>query len=247
MEYHFVLTLFNMTGNNWRAFVHFSRSERKGLFVLMILLLVSALYNYYIPLWVSNKQVMAFESELQRIIEQEVEKTDSIQLESKQKVEYNDTAAGSIPKSIQEVNKSDKVPLVNSQVQLSLNSFKAEELIKTDLVNKEIAYRIVKFRDKLGGFYHVDQLKEVFDYPVENHEKIVGTLKPSEVRVRSLSINRAPEEVLINHPYISKKLASQIVNFRTKYKLFETPDDVMKLYLVDEQLHNKLMPYLDLS
>lgn len=54
------------------------------------------------------------------------------------------------------------------------------------------------------------------------------------------------EEALYEHPYISYKLARNIVDFRERMRLFKKEDELMNIELVDAVLFSKLVPYLEI-
>ena len=246
MENNENIALYIMEHRNWQNFIQFSNSERRGITVLIGIVILSICFNYFVPLWVSNKQIKLFESQLQSIKSQEKSMT------SNHGVIVDDTFKVKANLELITLNKSSQGGLSNTMIpnqevkqQLLINTATAQQLVESPLIEKAIAYRIVKFRDKLGGFHSLEQLKEVFEYPIEDHPDIINVVKLSNRKVKKISINTSSIEILKAHPYISEKLANQILNFRTKYKLFESADDVLKLYLVDESLQAKLVHYID--
>ena len=59
---------------------------------------------------------------------------------------------------------------------ISVNSFLADSLEKLIGIGPVLAKRIVTFRSKLGGFYSLTQLNEVYGLPVETIEIILPHL-----------------------------------------------------------------------
>ena len=51
---------------------------------------------------------------------------------------------------------------------------------------------------------------------------------------------------LADHPYIKKKLADIIVNYRSQHGNFKTIDDLKKIKTIDEDNFNKLKVYIKL-
>lgn len=106
------------------------------------------------------------------------------------------------------------------------------------------ARRIVKFRDKLGGFYNVNQVAETFGLPDSTFQKIKGYLQISAEGIKKININIADLEQLKEHPYIRYKLANAIVQYRSQHGNFLSVEDIKKIMLVTDEVYLKLSVYL---
>ena len=146
--------------------------------------------------------------------------------------------------TIDPVKSGEQNSITVIQDQVSLNEITAMQMVQTSGIDKQLAFRIIKFRNKLGGFYHVNQLRQVYGMTEEAYNAIRAVISYHDLRIKQININHDSREVLVNHPYISEKLADQIVNFRSKFKPFGSRSDVKSLYLIDDDLYNKLIPYL---
>lgn len=224
--------------SNWKDFLRFSASERRGVLVLIAITIITALLSYYIPEWISQRQIANFEKRyaiaLQKSKEaialHEIEKREALQqqaMESKRLAEAEKAKTKSVPKVI-----------------LDINNVSVSQLKSVKIVEDVIAYRIIKFRDNLGGFAHQEQIKEVFEISESDVKAINNTFVFKPKQIAKLDLNKANQEQLQKHPYISAKLASQIVNYRTKVAPFKSKDDVQKLYLMNDELYLKLQPYV---
>lgn len=104
--------------------------------------------------------------------------------------------------------------------------------------------RIINFRNRLGGFYKVEQIAETFGLPDSVYQKIKPLLKISEDNVKKLNINTAKEEELKAHPYIRWQLAKVITEYKKQHGDFKTLKDLRKIMTIDEETYNKISPYL---
>ena len=111
-------------------------------------------------------------------------------------------------------------------------------------IGERLSARIVLFRNKLGGFYSADQLKEVFGLQDSVFQKIKAYVSLNNAAIRHLNINTADQEALQSHPYIRYQLANALIRYRTQHGRFTSIEDVKKIMLVNEDLYNKLAPYL---
>lgn len=113
-------------------------------------------------------------------------------------------------------------------------------------IGSKLAARIVNFREKLGGFYTVDQVGETFGLPDSTFRKIKPYLEAGTTEVRKLNINTASEDELKAHPYIRYALAKPIVAFRKENGYYGRLEDIKKVMAVTEATYKKIAPYLTL-
>ncbi|MFN0082264.1 MAG: helix-hairpin-helix domain-containing protein [Ferruginibacter sp.] len=104
--------------------------------------------------------------------------------------------------------------------------------------------RIINFRNRLGGFYKVEQVAETFGLPDSVFQKIKPLLKISGNDVKKININTAKEEELKAHPYIRWQLAKVISEYKKQHGDFKSLQDLKKIMVIDEATYNKISPYL---
>lgn len=103
--------------------------------------------------------------------------------------------------------------------------------------------RIVKFRDKLGGFYSIDQVAETYGLPDSTYKNIRSQLQLSPL-LRKIVINQINEEALKAHPYISWKQARTMIMYRNNHGAFENLEAVEACMAFNKAELEKLKPYL---
>ncbi len=112
-------------------------------------------------------------------------------------------------------------------------------------IGRIFAARIVEYRDKLGGFVHPNQLKEISGLPDSTYQQILPLLNPiTPTSVRKLKINRVTVEEL-RHPYISRKQAEIIIRYRANHSIFTNILDLQKIGIMSNDNLEKLRPYID--
>ncbi len=114
-------------------------------------------------------------------------------------------------------------------------------------IGSKLSQRIITFRDKLGGFYAVDQVGETFGLPDSTFQKIKPRLSISKIDLKQLNINTASLEDLKSHPYIRYQIANALVQFRTQHGNFLALSDIKKIVLITDELYGKLTPYLKIN
>jgi len=239
-----------------KSFIRFSRSERRGISVLVVLCLLSAAYNQFMPDYISKKQIDRFEREHQVVLSSL--RGDPKVEEQQKSPAHDDSSTNDIVRPPVSVQKEDRVvkehagkeyaetPVGNPSVkELRINSATAPQLIQTGLVSKKIAFRIIRYRESLGGFVRADQLKEVYELTDSIYSSISEMVILETIEVRRVKVNSDSAEEMMDHPYIHKGLAGQIVNYREKAGNYRDGTDLLRLYFMDENLLEQLRPYLD--
>lgn len=106
------------------------------------------------------------------------------------------------------------------------------------------ASSILRYRERLGGFIRVEQVAESYGLPDSVYEKIKPRLQIGSVAIQQLSLNKATETELKNHPYIGWQWAKIIVAYRNQHGNFKTVDDLLKIHVVRKDWLEKVRPYL---
>jgi competence protein ComEA len=108
-----------------------------------------------------------------------------------------------------------------------------------------LANRIVHYRDKLGGFYSITQLKEVWGINDSLFQSLLpGIVLKNEKPLRIIHLNTDSFGILAQHPYIKSKIAGLICNYRQQHQSFSSIDELKQLPLITEENFLKLAPYL---
>lgn len=138
--------------------------------------------------------------------------------------------------------KTEYKPKIN--VSVELNSADTTELLKVRGIGPTLSRRIVKYRDKLGGFVVVNQLMEVYGMDSAWFEIMKPSLRVDTNLIAKISINSVLQEDLEKHPYIAGNAAKAIVNYRQQHGRFTSVDDLKKVYVIDEKMFEKIKPYV---
>ena len=128
---------------------------------------------------------------------------------------------------------------------IDINSADTTAFIALPGIGSKLAARIVNFRDKLGGFYAVEQVAETFGLADSTFQKIKNYLKLENVSLRKININKATADELKSHPYIRYQLANPIIAYRKEHGLFLKLEDLKKVMAVTDEIFRKIAPYLE--
>lgn len=130
---------------------------------------------------------------------------------------------------------------------IDINTADTTILIALPGIGSKLSQRIISFREKLGGFYKVEQIGETYGLPDSTFQKIKTRFVISEINPHQININTASVEDMKIHPYLRYAIANAIVQYRTQHGNFVLLEDVKKIMLVTEDIFNKAAPYLKLN
>ncbi len=216
---------------SWKDFMYFQKRDRIAIILLLILIVISG--GVYIATRQTpresgeetpSKTEKEFETFLSNLQEREEEK--------------KATASPTLPTYRYSYQKKLK-----SGETIELNKADTTALKMIPKIGSGFASRIVKYRESLGGYINLAQLKEVWgmdDYLYNDISPYI-TLEPDNKRIR---INSADFQELNKHPYISYKQAQVIVDIRERKGNITS---INRLSLLDEFTEsdlNRIKPYL---
>jgi len=127
---------------------------------------------------------------------------------------------------------------------LELNEADSSDLLIISGIGTKTASLIISYRTKLGGFVHIDQLKEVKYMDEERFAKIEPYLYVNPDNIKKINVNEATFTVLVKHPYIDDYLAKTIVNHRDKKGKYASLEEMKKNLRIYDELYQKIVPYL---
>lgn len=153
------------------------------------------------------------------------------------KIKYN-------PDTIKEKNQKKKKNYTKNI--FDINTADTAQLNQVKGIGEKTALSIVRYREKLGGFVSLEQLKEVF--LLKNRPDVLNNLLSCVTlnveNIQKLQINEIGYDLLKSHPYIPPKLARIIINYRTQHGNFSQAEDLKKIKILADSTYQKILPYL---
>jgi competence ComEA-like helix-hairpin-helix protein len=130
---------------------------------------------------------------------------------------------------------------------IDINAADTTAFISLPGIGSKLAQRIISFRDKLGGFYSVEQLKETYGLPDSVFQKIKPKLILANTALKPININNATVDEMRSHPYLKYTLANAITQYRTQHGNFSSVADIKKIMIITDEIFNKVAPYLTIN
>ncbi len=114
-------------------------------------------------------------------------------------------------------------------------------------IGSKLSQRIIAFRNKLGGFYSINQVGETYLLPDSTFQKIKSRLIIGNISVKQININTASIDEMQAHPYLRYNLANAIFQYRQQHGNFNSVEGIKKIMLVTEEIFIKAVPYLSIQ
>ncbi len=112
-------------------------------------------------------------------------------------------------------------------------------------IGSKLSNRIVSYRTSLGGFVSKNQLHQIYRLDSSVIEKLINSsIISSDFVPSQLDINNYTKEQLSTHPYLNWNQAKLIVAYRNQHGSFNSQQDLLKVYSINENWIKKIAPYL---
>ncbi|MBS1641125.1 MAG: helix-hairpin-helix domain-containing protein [Bacteroidetes bacterium] len=141
-------------------------------------------------------------------------------------------------------NNSAKETINTSTIKIDINIATPQEWFAIPNMDRTLAYKIIKYKEKLGGFLTIQQVKETYGLTDSLFKTIEPYLILQTTNIKKININTADDYTLSNHPYINKDVAKAIIIYRTQHGAYTKIDDIKKIVFIKDELYNKIAPYL---
>ena len=123
-----------------------------------------------------------------------------------------------------------------------LNSADTAQLRKVPGIGSYFARKIVEYRERLGGYYRVQQLLEIEDFP---ETAVNFFIIPDGTEFRKMNLNRLSLNELKRHPYINFYQAREIVDFRRLHGRIENLQQLSLSKDFPPEAIERLLPYVE--
>jgi DNA uptake protein ComE-like DNA-binding protein len=126
-----------------------------------------------------------------------------------------------------------------------LNSCDTASLVALPGIGPVLSVRIVKYRNLLGGFVNVGQLREVYGLSEESFNMISSKVTVDSLLVKKIRINEADFKTLIRHPYFRKEEVQGIIKYRELEGKIGGLNEMVKNNIISNETAKKIRTYVD--
>ncbi|HET7118501.1 MAG TPA: helix-hairpin-helix domain-containing protein, partial [Hanamia sp.] len=115
---------------------------------------------------------------------------------------------------------------------IDINLADTAQYISLPGIGSKLSKRIIAFREKLGGFYSIDQVGETYFLPDSTFQKIKPYLVLNSKTIKKININSAAIDEMKSHPYIKYNIANAIFQYRQQHGNFNSVEEIKKIMTV---------------
>jgi competence protein ComEA len=147
-----------------------------------------------------------------------------------------------VARNVQYQIEAPKAPRIAREI--DINEADSISFMSLPGIGNVLANRITHFREKLGGFYSIDQIKETYGLPDSTFQRIKPALKLGNTTTIRLDINNASLDQLKSHPYIRWNIANAIISYRKEHGAFKSVDELKNIMLITDDIFQKIKNYI---
>jgi competence ComEA-like helix-hairpin-helix protein len=227
-----------------KDFFSFTRGELRGIVILLSIYGCLVLATILLPSLISEKRMnfSAFEKEI-AAFEKDLRRLDSLEEQDKQK-RFAKSAGGWYPRQDTMAAEKGKP---RELILVELNSADTFELQKLHGIGSSFARRIIKYRERLGGFYDKSQVREVWGMDTSRYNKIAMNLTLNRDSIHKMDLNTVSFKVLLFHPYFPYEISRSIILYRKEHKRFTRIEELRTLPGIYDSIYRKMAPYLKIE
>jgi competence protein ComEA len=134
--------------------------------------------------------------------------------------------------------------ILQSRYRIEINSCDSASLVRLPGIGPVLSVRIIKYRNLLGGFANIEQIKEVYGLPEETYELIKSSLFVDTLTIKKININAADYKELVRLPYFERYEVSSILKYRQINGTIKNINELTDNELISIEKANKVKPYL---
>jgi len=144
-----------------------------------------------------------------------------------------------------EIKSTQNYVFEKKALHINLNTADTTELKRLPMIGSGRAKKIILYRNILGGFIQVSQLKEVYGF----HDSIYDVIKDlvfveSGYIPNKVFINKMDNKEMARQPYF-RTIANLIVNYRKEHGAFKNEKELRKIMALEEATISRIGPYIN--
>ena len=129
-------------------------------------------------------------------------------------------------------------------VRIELNGADSATLVGVRGIGPLTAGRIVRYRERLGGFVRVEQLLEVRGMLEKNYQQILPQIWVDSSKIQKIDINFALPFEIGKHPYVTEQILNRLMKYRQLKGGWRSIGDLTEQNILSKGQAERLAPYL---
>lgn len=142
----------------------------------------------------------------------------------------------------------DSLPVWTSEKKDTLINLRTADTTELKMIRGIGSYRarqIVGYRERLGGFVRVEQVKEILGMESTEVDSILAHLWIDSVAVEQMNVNTIGVQRLSRHPYLRFEQAKAIYELRRRKIRLDSIQQLQAIDCISGETLDKIAPYLN--
>lgn len=142
----------------------------------------------------------------------------------------------------------DSLPVWTSEKKDTLINLRTADTTELKMIRGIGSYRarqIVGYRERLGGFVRVEQVKEILGMESTEVDSILAHLWIDSVAVEQMNVNTIGLQRLSRHPYLRFEQAKAIYELRRRKICLDSIQQLQAIDCISGETLDKIAPYLN--
>lgn len=127
---------------------------------------------------------------------------------------------------------------------IDINTADSVTLVSLPGIGPSFASRIIKYRNRIGGFARTQQLMEVYGFDEEKFSMLESRVNVGQGVFAKINLNTATVKDLQKLPYLDFYMAKAIIDRRISRGKYTDVNQVKDIPLMYDQIFDKMKPYL---
>jgi competence protein ComEA len=128
---------------------------------------------------------------------------------------------------------------------IELNSADSARLTELKGIGPSFATRILRYRGRLGGFFHKEQLKEIYGIDSLKYADVRDQVSVNPREVKKININAISFDQLRLFPYLTYNQVNAIIQYRAQHGNYTAIADMENIVPLDKPTIHKIEPYIN--
>ena len=232
-----------------KVFLSFSKKERRGIYLLSVI----AMLLWILPVFFAEEKPP---EEILEITPLQLSQAKKLLIQKRDSFAYQRKHQSYFPKSVYQdrerfpraygYQEKNTAPPMQERKPILINLNEADSAMLEALpgIGERLSARIIKYRDRLGGFHDVAQLKEVYGLQ-DTVLKLLASrvFVPVNGLLKKLDVNKCSYADFRHHPYVGHAFAKSLVAFRQTHGKLKTIEDLYQLVAVKKEEIDRMKSY----
>jgi competence protein ComEA len=242
-----------MSKRLYRELYLLSRGEQRALLLLSLLLILSLVCRILAGM-IPGREPPGMEEFIResRMVMAAMVQQDSLRMDARIQLQKSDSIkrskSGSTSNTYRpayQANQTYQSKNLYPVHSIDLNRADSVQLLPLPGIGPVFARRIIKYRDLLGGYASLEQLKEVYGMKEETFDLIGDHLLIDTSVLRRMDLNSATFRHLLKHPYLEYEDVKVLLNYRDVVGYISSSDEIREHGLLADSIFERIAPYLE--